>query len=232
MAPTPNGKGYILLGRDGGIFTFGNAKYYGSTGGKRLNAPVRDLTLTADGHGYWFVAADGGVFSFGNARFHGSTGNIRLAAPVKSMTAAANGSGYWMVAVDGGIFAFGVPYKGSLPAVRGLLGMPYVPSIRMRALPSSDGYYILGLERQGVRVRRGEELRVGDRQVGRRPDANAVAGLHLDDHVGGAAHRRRVHHLDVDDVPRLETIERFLERDLAFEACQARAEAEVDAVTE
>jgi hypothetical protein len=61
------------------------------------------------------------------------------------MTAAASGSGYWMVAVDGGIFAFGVPYKGSLPAVRGILRLPYVPSIRMRALPSSDGYYILGL---------------------------------------------------------------------------------------
>jgi hypothetical protein len=145
MATTPSGRGYILLGRDGGIFTFGNAQYHGSTGGLRLNAPVRDLTMTLDGRGYWFVASDGGVFTFGDARFHGSTGNIRLAAPMRSMTIAANGSGYWMVADDGGIFAFNVRYEGSLPAIRGILGMAYVPSVRMRAIPSDDGYYILGL---------------------------------------------------------------------------------------
>jgi hypothetical protein len=101
--------------------------------------------LTATGHGYWFVAGDGGVFSFGDAVFHGSTGNIRLAAPVKSMTAKSGGGGYWMVADDGGIFAFNAKYEGSLPAVRGILGLSYVPSVRMRAIPSNDGYYILGL---------------------------------------------------------------------------------------
>jgi type VII secretion-associated serine protease mycosin len=145
MAATPDGRGYILLGRDGGIFTFGDASYHGSTGGRRLNAPVLDLTMTADGRGYWFVAADGGVFSFGDAVFHGSTGNIHLAAPVKSMTAAAGGKGYWMVADDGGIFAFHAPFEGSLPGIRKLLGMPYLPSIRMRNIPTNDGYYILEL---------------------------------------------------------------------------------------
>jgi len=146
MAATPKGNGYILLGRDGGIFAFGDARFYGSTGGWKLNAPVLDMTMTATGRGYWFVAADGGVFSFGDAHFHGSTGNMRLAQPVKSMTAAANGSGYWMVADDGGIFAFDVPFEGSLPRVRDLYGYPYVSSVRMRSLPSNDGYYILGLD--------------------------------------------------------------------------------------
>jgi type VII secretion-associated serine protease mycosin len=146
MAATPKGMGYILLGRDGGIFAFGNAGFYGSTGGWRLNAPVLDLTITADGRGYWFVAADGGVFSFGDARFHGSTGSMKLSKPVRSMTAAANGSGYWMVADDGGIFAFDVPFEGSLPGVRAIFGSPYVSSVRMRALPTNDGYYILGLD--------------------------------------------------------------------------------------
>ena len=145
MAAMPTGMGYILLGRDGGIFSFGNARYYGSTGGLKLNAPVLDMSITADGHGYWFVAADGGVFSFGDARFHGSTGAMTLSQPVKSMTAAANGRGYWMVADDGGIFAFDVPFEGSLPRVRELFGYPYVSSVRMRSLPSNDGYYILGL---------------------------------------------------------------------------------------
>ena len=146
MAAMPNGMGYILLGRDGGVFAFGNARFYGSTGGWRLNAPVLDVTMTADGRGYWFVAADGGVFSFGDARFHGSTGSMKLSQPVRSMTAAANGTGYWMVADDGGIFAFNVPFEGSLPRVRDLYGYPYVSSVRMRSLPSNDGYYILGLD--------------------------------------------------------------------------------------
>jgi hypothetical protein len=73
MAATPNGRGYILLGADGGIFTFGNAHFYGSTGGMHLNARVLDLAMAPRGKGYWFVAADGGVFSFGHAPFHGST---------------------------------------------------------------------------------------------------------------------------------------------------------------
>ena len=146
MAAMPNGQGYVLLGRDGGIFTFGSAGFYGSTGNIHLNAPVLDLTLTSDGKGYWFVAADGGVFSYGDARFHGSTASIKLVQPVRSMTAALNGSGYWMVATDGGIFAFDVPFEGSLPNVRALFGLPYVDSVRMRSLPSNDGYYILGID--------------------------------------------------------------------------------------
>jgi len=146
MAATPKGMGYVLLGRDGGVFAFGDARFYGSTGGWRLRAPVLDMTMTSDGRGYWFVAADGGVFSFGDAKFHGSTGAMTLSKPVRSMTAAANGSGYWMVADDGGIFAFNVPFEGSMPRVRSVYGYPYVPSVRMRSLPSNDGYYLLGLD--------------------------------------------------------------------------------------
>jgi hypothetical protein len=48
-----------------------------------------------------------------------------------------------MVADDGGIFAFDVRFAGSLPRIRAALGTPYVPSVRMRAVPSNDGYYIL-----------------------------------------------------------------------------------------
>jgi len=143
MAATRNGKGYILLGADGGIFTFGNAHFYGSTGGMHLNARVLDLAMAPSGKGYWFVAGDGGVFSFGNAPFHGSTGNIRLAAPVMSMTSATRQRGYWMVAADGGIFAFNVPFEGSMPGVRALTGAPMVLTVRMRALPSGKGYYLL-----------------------------------------------------------------------------------------
>jgi type VII secretion-associated serine protease mycosin len=146
MASTPTGRGYILLAADGGIFTFGDAHFYGSTGGRRLNARVLDLALTTSGRGYWFVAADGGVFSFGDAHFHGSTGAMKLSAPVTSMASASNGRGYWLVASDGGIFAFDVPFEGSLPSTRALTGGSYAPTMRMRAVGSSDGYYLLGLD--------------------------------------------------------------------------------------
>jgi hypothetical protein len=40
MAATPDGKGYWEVGSDGGIFTFGDASYLGSTGAITLNQPV------------------------------------------------------------------------------------------------------------------------------------------------------------------------------------------------
>ncbi len=38
--PTPAGKGYWLVASDGGIFSFGDATFFGSMGGKPLNAPM------------------------------------------------------------------------------------------------------------------------------------------------------------------------------------------------
>ena len=40
---TTDGKGYWLVAADGGIFTFGDAGFYGSMGGQHLNAPVVDI---------------------------------------------------------------------------------------------------------------------------------------------------------------------------------------------
>jgi len=39
----------------GGIFTFGDAAFYGSEGGESLNAPVVGMAATPDGKGYWLV---------------------------------------------------------------------------------------------------------------------------------------------------------------------------------
>ena len=112
--PPLTGKGYWLVALDGGIFTFGDAAFYGSTGAVQLNSPIVGMAATADGHGYWLVAADGGIFTFGDAPFYGSTGAVRLNSPVVGMAATADGHGYWLVAADGGIFTFGdAPFYGS-----------------------------------------------------------------------------------------------------------------------
>jgi hypothetical protein len=57
---------------DGGIFSYGDASFYGSTGALVLNKPIVGVASTPDGEGYWLVASDGGIFSYGDAAFYGS----------------------------------------------------------------------------------------------------------------------------------------------------------------
>ena len=132
-------QGYWLLGRDGGVFTFGTAAFHGSTGGLRLNRPVVGLAPTVSGDGYWLVASDGGIFTFGDAGFFGSTGAIALRAPVVGMAATPSGRGYWLVASDGGIFTFGdAGFFGSTGALR-----LKAPVVGMAATPSGRGYWLV-----------------------------------------------------------------------------------------
>jgi hypothetical protein len=85
MAGSPDGKGYWLVASDGGIFTFGDATYFGSTGAIHLNQPIVGMAATPDGAGYWLVASDGGIFTFGDAPFLGSTGGQVLNKPIVAM---------------------------------------------------------------------------------------------------------------------------------------------------
>ena len=62
MAATPSGNGYWLVASDGGIFTFGDAQFHGSTGAMTLNKPISSVVQTQ--LGYDLVAEDGGVFNF------------------------------------------------------------------------------------------------------------------------------------------------------------------------
>ena len=48
MAATPDGKGYWLVASDGGIFAFGDAVFYGSTGAMRLNKPIVGMVVAAE----------------------------------------------------------------------------------------------------------------------------------------------------------------------------------------
>ena len=99
--------GYWLVASDGGIFNFGNAGFFGSTGAQTLNKPVVGMDVTPNGNGYWLVASDGGIFNYGNAGFFGSTGAQTLNKPVVGIASTPDGKGYWLVASDGGIFNYG-----------------------------------------------------------------------------------------------------------------------------
>jgi hypothetical protein len=72
MAATPDGAGYWLVASDGGIFAYGDAPFYGSTGAIVLAQPITSMAAVPDGSGYWFSAADGGLFNYGKAPFDGS----------------------------------------------------------------------------------------------------------------------------------------------------------------
>lgn len=63
----PNGiPGVWVVAPDGGVFAFpSTAPFYGSMGGKPLNAPVCGIVATEGG--YWLIAEDGGIFAFGAA---------------------------------------------------------------------------------------------------------------------------------------------------------------------
>jgi hypothetical protein len=78
--------GYRLVASDGGIFTYGNLPFCGSTGAIHLNQPVVGMAATPDAGGYWLVASDGGIFTFGDAPFYGSAGAIPLNRPVVGMS--------------------------------------------------------------------------------------------------------------------------------------------------
>ena len=136
------GTGYWEVASDGGVFAFGGARFYGSTGSLHLNRPIVGMAATPDGRGYWLVASDGGVFAFGDARFYGSTGSLHLNRPIVGMAATPDGRGYWLVASDGGVFAAGdARFDGST----GSLHLA-APIVGMAATPDGRGYWLVAAD--------------------------------------------------------------------------------------
>ncbi len=143
--------GYWLVGSDGGIFTFGSAGFYGSTGSLKLQRPVVGITPTTNKGGYWLDASDGGVFAFGDAGFYGSIPGLglhpagsglpnSLNAPIVGMVPSADGGGYFMVASDGGVFAFGdAKFAGSCYSIGGCAGA----AVAVMPDASGFGYWVV-----------------------------------------------------------------------------------------
>lgn len=103
---TATGAGYWMIASDGGVFTYGDARFHGSTGGIALVDPIVSMTSLDDRSGYWLVSRDGGVFAFGAAGFYGSAAGRGLPAVV-DIVATSTGRGYWLVDEQGGIHRFG-----------------------------------------------------------------------------------------------------------------------------
>jgi uncharacterized protein YkwD len=169
VAATRSGKGYWLAASDGGVFTFGDAKFYGSTGGMQLGAPIVGIASAPSGNGYWLVARDGGVFTFGKASFFGSTGGMQLGAPIVGIAPTPSGNGYWLAAADGGVFTFGdASFYGSTGAQS-----LSAPIVGIAPTPSGNGYWLAGAD--------GSVFTFGDAMLhgasGARPLRSRIVGI-------------------------------------------------------
>ena len=148
----PTGAGYWLVGSDGGIFSFGQAQFYGSTGSLHLQRPVVGIVPTANHGGYWLDASDGGVFSYGDTQYYGSIPGLGSASrpgrasrtastrPLWAWCRRADDDGYFMVASDGGVFAFGdAHFAGSCPGIGGCSGA----AVAVMPDASGNGYWLV-----------------------------------------------------------------------------------------
>jgi hypothetical protein len=141
MASTPDGRGYWLVGADGGVFTYGDAGFYGSEGGSGVGTPFVGIAPTPDGHGYWVAGDFGNVYPFGDAtQLGGAPGNMN--APVVGIAATPKGLGYWLVGADGGVFSAGdAGFYGSMGGTA-----LNAPVVGMASTPDGHGYWLVGAD--------------------------------------------------------------------------------------
>jgi hypothetical protein len=130
--------GYWMIGADGTVFSFGQAKPFGNG---PVGANAVDLEATPSGQGYWILAEDGKVSPHGDATGFGNVDTGRLAPGEKatSLSATPSGKGYWIFTNRGRTVAFGdATFLGDVSALK--LNGPVLDSV---ATPSGKGYYMV-----------------------------------------------------------------------------------------
>ena len=106
MVPSADGKGYFMVGSDGGVFTFGDAKFEGSCPGiGGCSGTAVAVMPDASGNGYWLVTNTGNVYTFGDANYFGAPGNTE--PPVTSAVRTPDGGGYWILFANGVVAPYG-----------------------------------------------------------------------------------------------------------------------------
>jgi sugar lactone lactonase YvrE len=145
--PAPSGKsGYWMLGNDGKVYAFGDAKNltFGDASGRiPAGAKAVHIEPTPDAGGYWINDDRGGVYAFGNA--NSTLGGVDPSAlqggeKVTSLSSTPSGQGYWIFTSKGRVFAKGDAHNfGDLGALT--LNGPILDSI---PTPSGQGYYMVG----------------------------------------------------------------------------------------
>jgi hypothetical protein len=134
MVAYPASTGYLLVSRDGGVFTFGNARFYGSLPGMNIRTTsVRGILPSSAGTGYVLVSSDGGVFNFGTGvKFYGSLPGTGVRVNnIVGIALTQDEDGYWMAGSDGKVYGFGSAKVA--PAPGGL--QPNLPLAAIAGIP-------------------------------------------------------------------------------------------------
>jgi hypothetical protein len=138
---TPNRSGYWMVGSEGRVYNFGDAKSYGDAtlaGG----AQAVDIEPTPSGNGYWIIDDQGRVFAKGDAKAFGDVSRSILAPAevITSLSATKSGNGYWVFTSVGRAIPFGdAVFYGDMRDTK--LNGPVLDSI---PTASGKGYYMVG----------------------------------------------------------------------------------------
>jgi hypothetical protein len=138
-----NREGYWMVGADGKVYPFGQAKRLGDAGLTPGTSAV-DLEPTPTGDGYWVVDEAGAVARFGDALYHGAPDSLTLKGDEKitSLSSTKTGKGYWMFTTKGRVLAFGdATHYGDVSKTN--LNAPVLDSI---VTPSGNGYYMVAAD--------------------------------------------------------------------------------------
>jgi parallel beta helix pectate lyase-like protein len=133
--PAPPVSGYVMLGADGSVYSFGDASHYGNAPGFAVA-----IATTSDGSGYWVTDAAGHVSAFGSAVAVGSPPVLEPGEMVSTISATPSGLGYWLFTNFGHAFTYGdAHYYGDLTGTT--LNGGIVASV---ATTNGHGYYMVG----------------------------------------------------------------------------------------
>jgi hypothetical protein len=140
LVPTQTGRGYWLVGCDGSVFHFGDAR---SLGGVRAEMARHGGAVTAvaasKGRGFWVVASDGTIAALGGAPPLALT--VRPRSPIVAAAALPGRNGLWVVTAAGVVSAAGRAHAYRGDRVGGsVVGIAATPDGRGYWLAARDGH--------------------------------------------------------------------------------------------
>jgi hypothetical protein len=144
ISSTPDHDGYWLVGEDGGVFSYGDAGFYGS-GVNAYPYPIGEvvgIAPTPDGRGYWIAERYGSTLNFGDAPEETTPPGLFPNAPTVGIASGPEAVGYWLAGADGGVFSFAnAAFYGSMG------GSPLnAPVVGIAPTPDGRGYWLVAAD--------------------------------------------------------------------------------------
>ncbi|HEX6348400.1 MAG TPA: hypothetical protein VF160_03300 [Candidatus Dormibacteraeota bacterium] len=132
-------RGYSILNQAGGIYSFGDAAYYGNLIDHHYPGPAIGLASTPNGGGYAILNTGGGIYTFGNAQYLGNLIDHHYPGPAVAISETPSGRGYAILTSSGALYTFGdALYFGNL------LDHHFPgPAVSFAYTPDGQGYDIL-----------------------------------------------------------------------------------------